>query len=230
MKNTNTNTNTNTSFFKKVGFGLLFSIFAFSNYGVKGQGFIVRAKTELITNVSATRYTGTTKYVVRFYAATSSTQTITRTLSKLAIEYSFNNTIIYNPQVYLVRDGNEFVASNILTAPTTQGNYSIAITNPTSSITNHTRVKVAATRASNPSNTNLDIVATTQNPTSEFMRVYFDVPVASQRPVDNSPVYSNPSFTGYLASVPTGGYGTAPLSPATTPWLLWSYSDINTTD
>lgn len=31
------NTNTNTSFFKKVGFGLLFSLFAFSNYGVKGQ-------------------------------------------------------------------------------------------------------------------------------------------------------------------------------------------------
>lgn len=33
----NTNTNTNTSFFKKVGFVLLFSIFAFSNYWVKGQ-------------------------------------------------------------------------------------------------------------------------------------------------------------------------------------------------
>ncbi len=31
------NSNTNTSIFKKVGFVLLFSLFAFSNYGVKGQ-------------------------------------------------------------------------------------------------------------------------------------------------------------------------------------------------
>jgi hypothetical protein len=97
------NSNTNTSIYKKVGFVLLFSLFAFSNYGVKGQGYQVFLQTELVTN--SDRFLDTPKYVTRLMVRrTSGPNNTGKFLITFTYDHSYNDTSLTNPQYFLIQN------------------------------------------------------------------------------------------------------------------------------